>query len=254
VNLRELWNWWWADPRHLVGFVLLVYAIVAGATIGYTTALTHYVVGVLVGGFADLLYIRFRTGGWAIPSSGLVSGSIVGIVTAFQTPLWLVAVIALIAILSKFITWKGRHLFNPANFGMLLGIYFLGAQTSWWGATSLIAVLLGGVFVVYRMRRWWIVLPFLLTYFLLRTGYYATQGDVASVLVELAASSAVFFFTTIMLIEPKTSPLRRIPQLAYGILAAILAFSLSFISGSGDFHLALALANLSVPLLNRIFN
>jgi Na+-translocating ferredoxin:NAD+ oxidoreductase RnfD subunit len=254
VNFRELWNWWWRDPRHLVGLVLLVYAIVAGATIGYATALSHYAVGVVVGGLADLLYVRFRAKRWAIPSSGLVSGSIVGIMTAFQSPLWLVAVIALLAILSKFITWQGKHVFNPANFGMLLGIWFLGAQMDWWGATSLIAVLIGGIIVLWRMRRWWIAVPFLIVFFGLRAIYYASQGDVTSVLVEITASSAVFFFTTIMLIEPKTSPLNRKRQVVYAIIAAVLAFWFTFIPRSGDFHLALALANLSVPFLNRFLH
>jgi len=237
---------WWYDVRHPMLFIFLAYALFAGFQSGFGVLIPFFT-ALLVAGAADFLLIRYKTGGWAFPSSGLVTGSIVGLVTAYTLPLGMIAVIALLAIASKLIAWKGRHFFNPANFGMLLGIYFLGASTAWWGASNLLLVLLGGLFVVSRQRRWWIVLPFFATYLLIRAIMY---GDIVGAFAEIAAP-AIIFFATIMLIEPRTSPTRRIPQLAYGILAGALVVAFSFVPG--DLHLALAVANLSVPLLGKIF-
>lgn len=246
MNLRELWVWWWYDVRHPIGLIFLIYALIAGAQFGYAATLIPFFVAVIVGGIADALLIRRKIGAWGFPSSGLVTGSIVGLLTAHTLPLWLITLIVLIAIASKFIAWKGNHVFNPANFGMLMGIYFLGAQTTWWGAYSLIAVLLGGLFVVYRQRRWWVVVPFFATFFLLRLTAVGLEGA----WIELTAP-ALIFFATIMLIEPRTSPTMKWPRLIYGILAGALVVVLATVPG--DLHLALALANLSVPVLRHFF-
>jgi Na+-translocating ferredoxin:NAD+ oxidoreductase RnfD subunit len=256
MSPKELFAWWWNDTRHPMGLLFLVYALVAGAQYGYAATLIPFFTAILVAGVVDLLIIRFQKGGWAFPSSGLVTGSIVGLVLSYQTALWLVAAVALIAILSKVvIAWHGKHYFNPANFGILLGTYLLGTHATWWGVSGgalgpigLLVIILGGIFVVTRMRRGWIVIPFLLAYFGIRAAL--SPGDV---LAEFLNSSALFFFATIMVIEPKTSPLRRIPQLAYGLLAGVLVALFSAVVHFGDFNVALAIANASVPLWNKLF-
>lgn len=254
MQLKDAWNWWWYDVRHPMGLLFFIYALVAGLDFGFSATLIPFLTAVIVGGIVDIFVDRYRNGTWGFPSSGLVTGSIVGLILAYQSPLWLVVIITLIAVLSKVvIQWKSWHPFNPANFGLLLGFYFLGAGTSWWGASNLLLVTLGGVFVLWRMRKWWTALPFLAVFFALRATTYVVAGDIAGFMPELLASSAVVFFSTIMLIEPKTSPARKWPSVAYGITCAALAFGLSFVAKSGDFHLALALSNLSVFVWNRIF-
>ncbi|MBI4144774.1 RnfABCDGE type electron transport complex subunit D [Candidatus Woesearchaeota archaeon] len=254
MRLKEAWNWWWYDVRHPMGLLFFIYALVAGLDFGFAATLVPFLTAAITGGILDFFIDRYRNGYWGFPSSGLVTGSIIGLVMSHQSPLWLVMVVTLIAVLSKVIIQrKGYHPFNPANFGMLIGFYFLGSRSTWWGASNLWLVALGGLFVLWRQRKWWTAAPFLLVFFALRAATYAAAGDIAGFMPELLASSAVVFFATIMLIEPKTSPARKWPSVAYAITCAALAFGLSFIVKSGDFHLALALSNLSVLLWNRIF-
>lgn len=119
---------------------------------------------------------------------------------------------------SKYLlTYRSRHLFNPAAIGAYVPSLVLGSYASWWiGSRSMAPVLIiGGLLILKKMKRFQMVGLFIFIYLVylmlhlhsLSTGLLATP---------------VLFFATIMLTEPLTSPTRFNHSLIYAAIAAAL--------------------------------
>ena len=180
----------------------------------------------------DLLWTYFRDGTWYLPSSSVISGFIIAIVGAPAPSLDLLVLLPLLAVASKqLITfWKPRHIFNPAAFSMAALILAGYPAVSWWGVAwgspVLWAVLLVGLFILWRQRRWETTITFLVSYAVFLGVLFVWQGREISQLYSLLKpqifDGTTLFFATVMLIEPLTSnfPGTR-NRIIYGALAAL---------------------------------
>jgi Na+-transporting NADH:ubiquinone oxidoreductase subunit NqrB len=116
----------------------------------------------------------------------------------------------------------GRHLFNPAAFGVALAAAALGTEVSWWIGGSLYllpAVLLGGAAIVYKMRCYDLVLGFAAA--ALATVALTAGQDIRTALEQVALHSMFLFFAFVMLTEPRTTPPGRPRRLAYAALVGV---------------------------------
>ncbi len=72
--------------------------------------------------------------------------------------LWIYAAVGTIAMVSKYlITWRGRHVFNPSNLGLVLAFLILGSERAeplqfWWGPISPALLIVLGTIVARRVR------------------------------------------------------------------------------------------------------
>ena len=153
------------------------------------------------------------------------------------------AFIGFIAGISKYIvTWRGRHIFNPAAFAaVVIGLTGLGVA-SWWVATPLLTpiVLFVAAISLYQSKRYWLVgtflaitAPVLIIEFLL---FGATFGES----VWLLMSWPILFLASIMLTEPLTLPPRRWQMYVVAAVTAV-AFLIPFKVGFVQMTPALAL-------------
>src|SRR5258708_21941806 len=119
--------------------------------------------------------IAFRTQRVILwPASALLTGN--GVAFVLRVPgtahgdwwtlrgWWIFAGTAAVALLSKHvIKWRGAHIFNPSNFGLLLCFLILGRGRAdpldfWWGpmspylAGALVVILLGGFTILSRLK------------------------------------------------------------------------------------------------------
>lgn len=122
---------------------------------------------------------------------------------------------------SKFIAnIGGKHIFNPAAFAVALTALTISQSASWWvGSPAMLpAVLIGGLLVIRKVRRFDAVIAFtagaLLTIFLLTVG----KGNTILTLQRSIISSPLIFFAAIMLTEPLTMPPERNSRIVYGFL------------------------------------
>ena len=129
------------------------------------------------------------------------------------------------AMASKYIVvLRGRHVFNPAAFGVALAAAALGASVSWWVGGSLYLLgttLLGGLLILRKMRCYNLLFPFsgaCLATVVVTSGW----GHAAAALDQLALHSMFFFFAFVMLTEPRTAPLGQARRVAYAALTGIL--------------------------------
>jgi len=132
------------------------------------------------------------------------------------------AVAGLAAIASKYvITWRKSHIFNPAAAGAFIAGQFFNQFPSWWVGTKFMTpvVVIGGVFVLRKMKRFTLALVFLAVYLLY---LIFTANPDGHFLWLVLISTQVLFFAIIMLTEPLTSPAAAKFYLPYGLLVALL--------------------------------
>lgn len=143
--------------------------------------------------------------------------------------LWLHPLMATVAIASKFIVryrfTKDRHVihghvFNPANFGCVVGAYFLGGWLSpgQWGQAVVLAawfVVLGSL-VASKAGRWDVALCFLLTYFALYITRTLYLGINPWVILHQAQNGALLLFAFFMISDPMTTPRKAQARWVFG--------------------------------------
>jgi Na+-translocating ferredoxin:NAD+ oxidoreductase RnfD subunit len=216
-------------------------------------ALFPVVIAIATTTLLDLGIEYFKSKELIFPQSALISGLFIGGLLT-QNLQWYVYVIAgAIAIASKhLIKFQQKHIFNPANFGVLLVSMIFGVSHSWWVSSNLILVLLFGIFIIYRLRRFDLTISFLVSYYLINSVIELVKGsNFNDIYLTIINGGVIYFFSMYMLIEPKTNPSQRKQRIVYGILVTILFIALHFYIPRHDLPLALAIGNVFVPLLNR---
>ncbi|QQG42343.1 MAG: hypothetical protein HYW15_02395 [Candidatus Giovannonibacteria bacterium] len=193
----------------------------------------------------DLLWTFLKRKIWYFPTSSLISGLILGLIAAPAANAAYAAALAFLAVFGKqALHWnKGRHIFNPAAFSLGI-LYFFTPSISWWAPSlagtntlSLITLLLVGVFIVWKINKWRIVLPFLAVYAL---GLFSTQ----------LFDGTLIFFMAVMLIEPVTSAFSsRKSAAAYGVLVGAFAVLLSYFTSLDPLIFGLLAGNFAAALL-----
>ena len=198
----------------------------------------------------DLALNWYRKRSFFLPDSAIISAFIIIMILAVSQPWYIPVFAASCAILSKhFIEIKNRHIFNPANLAIFSSIYLFGTYDEWWGASNIYVLILGGLFVMGKLRRVYLPGIFLLTFLLL----LFISGP-ADFLTSAVSNYALFFFAFIMLPEPQTSPLKTQSRIIFAIMTASLAFIFYSLGIRSYFVTALLLANGFVPLMNYFTN
>ncbi len=228
-------------------------------------SLIPVLISVLTTSILDLSinYFRFKT--LEFPYSAFISGLFIGGLLTQNLPWHVYITAGIMAILSKhLIKVHGKHIFNPANLGILLVFLIFNAQNTWWISSPLILVIIFGIFVLWRQRRFDLGISFLAAYYILHAVFDSSivmngmpmMANMPMMMHNFYQSftnqSTIFFFAMFMLIEPKTHPAARKQRIFYGILVAAMLIGIEIYNPRFGIPFVLAIANLFVPLLNRI--
>ena len=141
--------------------------------------------------------------------------------------LWVHPLIATLAMSSKFvIRIRGKHLYNPANFGVIVAITLLpGAWVSpgQWGNDLALAVwfLMLGTLVVERARRLDISWIFLGAFLGLVAFRVVLLGQSWAIWWHQLGNGALLLFAFFMISDPMTIPNRRTARIAYAVIVAV---------------------------------
>ena len=163
---------------------------------------------------------------------------------------WLpLVVMAGAAMASKYLLVRSKsHVFNPAAFGVVVSALVLQYPASWWVGSKFMLpfVLVGGLLMVRRIRRFPLVLSFLGLYLgflslepLLAAGSSLLQ--VATLVQNLLFSSPLLFFAFVMLVEPLTAPQTPLARTQFGVLVGGTFFLLQRFASAIPFSLEFAL-------------
>lgn len=227
------------DARLHTAFVIVSIHVIGITTLGFEVSIPQILAAILTAGLIDVV-LTFRSSGRLIwPASGMLTGSgvalilrLVGIESgdywSFEGWHWF-ALVAGVSILTKYyIRFRGRHIFNPSNFGLVVAFLVVGSRVIepldfWWappGPWMLIAyavILGGGVLITRRLQlfemaaAFWLVLAAGLGV-LAASGHCMTAtwsptpvcGD--RFWTALVTSPEILIFLFFMITDPKTIP------------------------------------------------
>lgn len=148
--------------------------------------------------------------------------------------LWVHPLCAAVGIGGKFLLrLRGKHLFNPANLGVVFGLLATGrawVSPAQWGHESLVAawVLLLGTAVVWRARRSDVSLAFLAAFLGLCLLRVCWLGQRWAALGHRLDDGALLLFTFFMISDPRTIPDSRAGRFLLAALVALASFIWQF--------------------------
>ncbi|MBI2009824.1 MAG: RnfABCDGE type electron transport complex subunit D [Candidatus Chisholmbacteria bacterium] len=204
--------------------------------------------------FTNLLFAKIFQASTNLESSlitALILTLIVGPISFPQNTLT-IFLIGTIAMASKYlVAAKKKHLFNPAAFAVLISAFLLNTGASWWiGIPPLLPfILLGGLIILIKIKRFELVLSFIT---LTVIGNLLTQGHLDPTLLP----PALWFFALVMLVEPLTSPSTKRPQIIFGFSVALFTLLIPKVYSTYPYPLetALLLGNLFTAIVSPTFN
>ncbi len=248
---------WWPyvrnDPRlHaplFITYILLISDASFAILLNQSSPLLDRLSGGLITGYCptyvaifaaivlEIVLSKFLTGKWPHLASAYISGISAGILVKSHD-LWPFVLTAWLSITSKYVLrWRGRHLWNPTNFGVSVMVFFavghlpfLGgghmhvladeAGNSLW---SVAVIWILGSFILYRFKLIHIPLVFVATFIPLALLRALLPGG-GTWQSELAPMTFTMFqlFIFFMITDPKTITKRRWSQCLVVILVAIV--------------------------------
>jgi Na+-translocating ferredoxin:NAD+ oxidoreductase RnfD subunit len=192
------------------------------------------------------------------PRSALISGLSLCLMLRTNSA-WLAVLAAVVSIASKFLVRvRGKHIFNPTNFGIVALLAATGevwVSPGQWGNTVLLAFLmacLGGL-VVNRAARSDVTFAFLLAWGLLVMGRSIWLGDPLSVPLHRLANGSLLLFAFFMISDPKTTPDSRAGRIVFAALVALGAYYVQYkLFRTNGLLWSLAACSPLVPLIDRL--
>ncbi len=237
------------DIYYAMIFTLSILSIFSMLEFGFASTLPQILITVSSITATDLAinFVRYRN--FRVPKSSIISGLFISMILSPSQPWYVLVFAALVVVVSKsFLRVKSRTLLNPASLALTLSLLVFSAPHAWWGTTSLIGIILLGIFIPLRLKRFDLVGSFFIVYLILSLSQTFFIGDFQNLQFKIL-DRATLFFMFFMLTEPMTTPVKQKGRIIYGSLAALLYFSLVNFYPA-NLLLALLVVNLLSPVLN----
>jgi len=244
------------DARLHTAAVIISLHVIGITTLGFAVSVPQIATAMITAGLIDFAFTLRRTGKLVWPASGLLTGSGVGLILrltdmtagrywTWQGWYWF-ALVAGVSILTKFvIKFRGSHVFNPSNIGLVVAFLVLGSGLVepldfWWaplGPWMILAYLVivgGGVLITRRLALLEMAAAFWL-FLAVGLGVLAFSGHCmtatwsptpvcdARFWTVLVMSPEILIFALFMITDPRTIPERRGARLVFASTLAALA-------------------------------
>ena len=241
------------DPRLHVAAVIITIHVLGQFGLGFRVSVPQILAAIVTCAVLEVAITFHRRRAFVWPASAMLTGSGVALIlrvpgtpdAAWTTYKWYVfAGVAAFSLLTKYvIRYRGSHVFNPSNIGLVVAFVVLGSTRVepldfWWAplkASMLIAyavILLGGLLITTRLRllaaaaTFWITLA-------AGVGVLAASGHCMTARWAFApvcgydfwrvivTSPEVLIFVFFMLTDPRTVPAGRVGRIVFGFLVAV---------------------------------
>ena len=199
------------DNPYLVPAFITCILLVGHATFGILESYDKTLLAIVVSIVVELALGRIFYGKWVHPASAYITGISVGIL--IRSPAyWPYALCSAISISSKYVLRvKGRHLWNPSNFGISAMLFLsgetVGSLSIQWGnyLWSMLVIWLLGALIIWRLRRFHITATYVasfIVYALLRSAITGNpwQSEIAPITGPMYQ-----LFIFFMITDPRTT-------------------------------------------------
>ena len=244
------------DPRLHVAAVIISVHVLGQVGLHFWVSVPQILAAILTCWIIEVAITFARSRAFVWPASAMLTGSGVALILrVVGTPpdqpfstggAAIFAVVAGLSLLSKYvIRYRGSHVFNPSNIGLVLTFLILGSARVepldfWWAPITNPAmilayvVILGGGLVITRRLG---LLPLAASYWLaLAAGLAVLAASGHSMVARwsfapvtgldywrtILISPEVLIFLFFMITDPKTVPQGRVGRVVFGVLVAVV--------------------------------
>ena len=215
-------------PPAFITLLLLIGQLSFGVLDSYL----YVVVSIAAALATEMILSRLLLGKWKSLSSAYISGISVGILIR-STSVWPYIITAVLSIMSKYILkYKGRHLWNPSNFGVSWMLFMapldVAGLSIQWGSNFLgLAVIWAlGLAIVYRAKRFHVTVAYVISFVILAYVRSLIVGDTFLAEVSPLTGPMYQLFIFFMITDPGTSVSTRKGRIIVVILVALVEFVL----------------------------
>ena len=241
------------DPRLHVAAVIITIHVLGQLGLGFHVTVPQILAAILTCAILEVALTFRQSRAFVWPASAMLTGSGVALILrVVGTPAdepwsfyawYIFAAVAGLSLLTKYvIRWRGSHVFNPSNIGLVGAFIVLGptrvepldfwwAPLNAWMIAAYAVIGIGGILITRRLRllglaaSFWVALAAGLG-ILAASGHCMTANwafapvcgfDFWRVVV---ASPEVMIFLFFMITDPKTVPAGRVGRVVFGVLVA----------------------------------
>jgi hypothetical protein len=242
------------DPRLHLAAVIISIHVLGQTVLGFRVSVVQILAAILTCAVIEVTWTFNSTRSLVWPASAMLTGS--GVALIFRVigtengDYWswhgwyLFAIVAGLSLLTKYvIRYRGSHVFNPSNVGLVAAFVVLGSSRVepldfWWAplgvwmVAAYLIIVVGGVLITRRLHllamsvAFWITLAFCI-------GVVAAAGHCMTARWAFAPvcgshfwwaivmSPEVLIFLFFMITDPKTVPAGRVARLVFAACVAL---------------------------------
>jgi len=254
-------TWIKKDARHFQIVYLTGFLLFGIFKLGWEADIFKYVAIFATGLAIQSIGIHFTTKNYTGLKSALIT--CLGLCLLLNaTSIWIFILATAIAIGSKFlIRFKGKHLFNPANIGLVAAILITGqawVSPGQWGSSVIFVYFLGAaaLIVLLKVGRIDTSLAFLGTFsglVFIKTVLY--QGWPLDHFVHYLSNGTLLLFTFFMITDPVTTPRHSTARIIWAAVIGIITFILAsefHVNSAAPIWALIAITPFTI-ILNKIF-
>jgi Na+-translocating ferredoxin:NAD+ oxidoreductase RnfD subunit len=242
------------DPRLHVAAVIITIHVLGQIGLGFRVTVPQILAAILTCFVIEVALTFRQSRAFVWPASAMLTGSGVALILRvvgtpahepWNTDGWQwFAVIAGLSLLTKYvIRYRGNHVFNPSNIGLVVAFLVLGptrvepldfwwAPLNVWMITAYAVIIVGGILITRRLSLLGLAATFWIT-LALGLGLLAASGHCMTANWAFApvcgvdfwrvvvTSPEVLIFLFFMITDPKTVPAGRVGRIAFGALVAV---------------------------------
>jgi len=243
------------DPRLHTAAVIISIHVLGITTLGFRVSVPQILSAIFAAAVIDVLLTLRNTGKLVWPASGMLTGSGVALILRLTgmesgdywswTGWHYYALVGGLSLLTKYvIRFRGSHVFNPSNVGLVAAFLLLGSTVVepldfWWApmrfpmAVGYLIIVVGGILITRRLKllemavAYWAVLAVGLAV-LAGSGHCMTAAWSIDPVCDsrfwmvLVTSPEVLIFMFFMITDPKTVPTGRIARMAFAMTLGAL--------------------------------
>ena len=243
------------DPRLHLAAVIISIHVLGQIALGFRVSVPQILVAILVCAVIEVGWTLHKTGTLVWPASAMLTGSGVALILRLSDMQsddhwtwrgWYVfALVAGLSLLTKYvIRYRGSHIFNPSNVGLVAAFLLLGSTRIepldfWWApfdgwmVAAYLIILVGGLLITARLHLLGMSAAFWLT-LAVGIGVLAASGHCMTARWSfepvcgahfwwvIVFSPEILIFLFFMITDPKTTPAGRVARVAFGIGVAMV--------------------------------
>jgi enediyne biosynthesis protein E5 len=216
------------ENRYLAPMLITSILVVGHLSFGILESYQKTGIAIAASLFSEMILGRLFVGKWPNLASAYITGISVGILVR-SPAFWPYVICATVSIMSKYVLrWKGRHIWNPSNFGISVLLFLapenVAGLSIQWGnyLLPMVVIWVLGSIIIWRVKRFHITGTYVgcfLAFAILRS--YITGSPWQS---EVAPITGPMYqlFIFFMITDPKTTVKTKLWQCVVVAIVALV--------------------------------